>query len=417
MKLLIYSYFPPRENHLAGGAQSFLNDLIHGLLDFGEEVTVLCPETSANHILSQRENLSIQTSLIEPSVRRLKPYERIHNKRAYVELANKADIVLSIDRAVPMETDTPVLLSVNNFSYSTEVDSVFSLCWDSLVVPSPYLKRCINVYFGRNSWIGTPRPISVIPLPVDTKCFKRVDGTEILKRLSVDRRKKIFIFPHRPDPDKGFMVALDALKYALHQEKNLLLLIPMPPESVKSVRVRESEFFRNLIDEVKKRGIEEHVIFHPWIDYSEMPKYYSIADYCLALSTLPEGFGLSMLQPVSCLTSVISTPAGAVSDLLPVNNGITFVPFNSPEMVGNELLKVPRVEYAQKGREYITKNYDIDIVLSAYQNLLSNTTKSFSKFHLPSADNEPVHPWYRKVNGRIWDDYEQRYLQSTNLEE
>jgi len=418
MNILIYSYFTPRKQHLAGGAQRFLHDLIIGLVDGGEKITVLSPEADESDILRLGSRLTVMSTLREAQNRSLTPYERHYNAQYYAKLAQNADIVLSIDRSVPVETETPVLLSLNNFSYSTEVESVFGLRWDSIVVPSLYLHRCVESIVGPAHWSNGSKPIHIIPLPVDTNCFQPTDCSSLAQRLEIDDSQRVIVFPHRPDPGKGFELALEALEIACRRDPGILLLVPCAPDSVLAVQQRERAYIEKIKYEVALRGLGNNVRFHSWIHANDMPAYLSLAKYCLTLSTLPEGFGLSVLQSIACLTPVITTLAGAIKDLLPPSHGVMEVPFNSPSIVANALLQTLNFKEVQRGRKYIQENYDVTRVVNRYIELLPTIKRSYANYHPQVNEPDLFGPWCRMIDSEsVWHDYEKKYLSGDEMRE
>lgn len=416
MNILVYSYFAPRNDHLAGGVQSFLHYLLRGLIQSGEDVTVLSPESDEDDLLDLGPKLSVFPVLLEPNDRSLKPYERHYNTQYYSLLANAADVVLTLDRTVPVETDTPVVLSLNNFSYSTEVDSAFGLHWDAMVVPSDYLRRCVDIIFGPEFWSGGQRPIYTIALPVDTNYFHAVDTTDILRKLNIDKSRFKIIYPHRPDPTKGLDLAIDTLKNVVRREPNSLLLVPGTPDSVRNVRARERKILDDAKVKVLTEGLENHVLFHDWIGLKDLPAYFSMADVCLALGTLPETFGLSLLQSVSCLTPVVTTPSGAIPEVLPPNHGVHVVDFNSPAEASDAIFAKFDPKALNQGRMFINERYSVDNCVHAYIECLRTTKKSRARYDPNIRSISKPIPWIRPLRGKIWHDYEMRYLTRSELE-
>ena len=418
MHILVYSYFAPLRDHLAGGVQRFLNDILKGIVDAGHNVTVLSTEPDNNdELLDLGSRFFVLPVLREPTTGSLTPYERHYNAQYYSKLANSADVVLSIDRSVPIETETPVLLSLNNFSYSTEVESVFSFRWDAMIVPSIYERKCVEAIVGSDYWSEGQRPIYTIPLPVDTCLFRRTDPTILANRLGVSANQFIVVYPHRPDPLKGLRTAVEAIDYASRLNPRIMLYVPSLPYSVRAVRQREQAFLDEVNLEITKRNLNKFIKFHPWIDSREMPAYFSLANCCLALSTLPETFGLSVLQSVACLTPVVTTPAGAIPEVLPPYHGVNIVDFDSPEKVADAMLQQHDPADLRRGKAYIEANYNVESVVSQYLGCLASITKSHAQYNPEPKVRNGLVPWCREQSdGRIWHDYEKRYLSSEEVE-
>src|SRR5437588_660717 len=114
MRLLVYSYFPPLAEHHAGGAQRLLHSLLNGLTARRFDITVLCPGPDEDSELA-RLPIRVVPRLYEPGPSPLPPHERQLNLQEIGRAAAEADVVLSVDRALPLPVGPPVALSVNNF--------------------------------------------------------------------------------------------------------------------------------------------------------------------------------------------------------------------------------------------------------------------------------------------------------------
>ena len=406
MRLLVHSYFPPLRSHLAGGAQQFVHDLLMSLAGVCEQVTVLCPAAEGQEVIDLGPRGIIDPALIEPGARPLAPYERLWNARAFARRTALADVVLSIDRGAPAQVDKPVVLCLNALSYGTEVDALFGLAWDEIVVPSDYMLRSLTALFGPGSWSGEPRPVHCIPYSIDVEHFRPRDPAPLLDQLGLDPARQYVLFPHRPDPRKGFSVAFAAVQRAHEQDPRLQLLVPHPPQSVKAVRADQEKCLAGFQAEVRKRAIGDAVKFHPWIDLADLPAYFSLGSVTLALSSLPESFGLTPVQSVSCHTPVITTPAGAVPGLLPPEHGISLVPFNDPAAVARALTDLPTDAAVEAGRRYVSSAYSPRRAAEAYLAVLRAARRRESRF-TPCEGDLVRPPWCHPLpGGAIWHDYE-----------
>lgn len=406
MRLLIHSYFAPLRSHLAGGAQQFVHDLLLGLASRCTSITVLCPDSSDDDLLDLGNTGRVDAVLIEPGPDSPTPYERHWNARTFVRRAAEADVVLSIDRGVPAQVDKPVVLCLNTLSYTTEVDALFGLAWDEIIVPSEYMVRSLHAVIGPHTWVGDARPIHHIPYSLDLAHLRRRDPAPLRARLGLAPDRRFVLFPHRPDPRKGFLVALRAIEQAWRDDPSLQLLIPLPPKSVRAVRHQEEEFVAGLHAEVRDRAIGDAVAFHPWIELADMPAYCSLGTAVLALSTLPESFGLTPLQSIACGTPVIATPAGAQPTLLPPDHGMTIVPFNDPGAVAQALTRLPSSAAVAAGRRYIAAAYTPAGVADRYLQVLREAKRSHARY-VPGDGGLIQAPWCQSMpDGSIWHDFE-----------
>lgn len=381
LRVVVYSYFPPRSDHLAGGAQHVVHDLLRGLVDRVALVDVVCPVVDNDDQVDAHSNLRVHPVLLEPAQDVLTPHERELNLRHLAALAEEADVILTVDRAFPLQLDQPVLLLLNNFSYGTEVDSVFSFTWDAITVPSPYLAEAVSAVAGPASWEGSAPLIRVASPGVDRTHFCPTPPDEALSWLGLEPGGYV-AFPHRPDPAKGFDVALGVIQTLRRLGEDFRLLVPKPPKSVLAVRSEEQHFVALLDQRVAEVGLEDAVILHPWVPHRLLPSYYSLADCCLVPSRLPEGFGLTVLQAVSCGTPVVATPAGAIPGLLPAEHGLTIVSFDDIDALAAATLSAIRDGHVptRRGAEFIGRRYSVDRYVDLVITHLTTTTKSNARY-------------------------------------
>lgn len=206
MKLLVYSYFPVLNNLQFGGAQLIMRDLLVGFVKAGVDVTVICPESDEADPLTLGNHFRILPVLKDIKNRPLFPYERLHNWQHIKRCAEQTDVIWTLDRAFPLEVSQPVVLTLDQFSYRDEMESLLSLTWDALIVSSRYLGHIVNSIVGPEFWEGEPPEIKVIPNGTDTDLFSPVDPRYLYSRLGLHESASYLLFPHRPDPNKGFEI-------------------------------------------------------------------------------------------------------------------------------------------------------------------------------------------------------------------
>lgn len=411
----MHSYFPPLSSHLAGGAQQFVRDLLLGFARRSVDMEILCPDAEGQQILDLGPLTTVSDVQIEPRDGPLKPYERLWNARNYVTRAEAADVVLTIDRGVPAQVDVPVVLCLNNFSYATEVDAVFGLEWDEVVVPSAYLADCVTAVVGPQMWKGRPPRIHTIPYGVDTAHYRWSDPEDLRVRLGLDPRRRFLLFPHRPDPAKGAAIALASLARAARADPGWQLLVPLPPRSVALVRDAEQRFAAGVRSQVAELGISEHVVFHQWIPAADMPAYYSLGTACLALGTFPETFGFTPVQSIACGTPAVATPAGAVPSLLPPGHGLTLVPFHDPVAVAAALGDLPDAAAVRSGRAHISAAYSVESAVDGYLDALGSAQRRTARYH-PAGGDLTGAPWCRSLpDGGRWHDYQGAVIDAESI--
>lgn len=412
MKLLVYSYFPILADHQAGGAQLLMHDLLLGLAEAGTDVTVICPETNQGTNLSV-DNLEVVSTFKEMEDRDLFVYERLHNLQQVANVVQYADVVWCLDRSFPLDIPQPIVMTLDTIAYKTELESFLELNWDALVVPSRYLFNIANVIVGSEAWIGSPPPIKLIPNGISTALFSPSNSADLCSRLGLSNSDRYLLFPHRPEPEKGFELAFRVLKQLLVQGQDYKLLIPTKPLSIKSEVKSEAKYYDKLRSIVGKMGIQSHVVFHDWILLDDLPAYFSLGKWSLALSTIPEGFGLTPVQSVSCGTPVICTKAGALRELFPPDHGVRYVDFDAVDQIISCILDEPSEYEIARGQAYLKDNYSIEKYVESYIACFQSARKNQARFN-PVAIKPflRLSPWCFFCDERsIWHDFKmEKYL-------
>lgn len=400
---------------MIGGAQQAMNDLLRGFLNSGIEVTVVCPmlQNDDDGFLTD-PNLEIIP--IIPNVGRpLFPYERNEIMRLFASEAKRADVVWTLDASIPIDVPIPVVLTLDNFSYAEEMDSLWALNWDALIVPSKYLFKVVSTFVGPDHWEEPSPRIHLVPYGIDSLFFRPVNVENLAKRLSLSSDKRYLLFPHRPDPNKGFKTALDLTALLAKADSNFTLLIP-----VNETYEDDELFYTELKEYAKKLGITENVIFHPWIRSSDMAAYYSLGDWTLALGTFAEGFGLTPLQSISCNTPVISTRAGELRNHFPANMGVKYIDYGDVNAAESEILEGVSEDVIERGRQYVIDHFPISNTVNQHIECFERTKKNMSKFKpIVSKDRLKISPWCQIIGDKkIWNDYTMNvhYLDNTQWE-
>lgn len=365
MKILVYLYYPMYENHLAGGVQVWIKDLIEYIEKNYNDIKfqIICP---GGDKYEYAKNIDVEYSLVDMERDFLTPKDIYENFSKIRNLEEKADIVWMIDRTFPIETKKPKLLSLNTLCYERELMSIFQSGWKKMVVLTDFVRKQVIDYVDKKNVYEIP--CYVDPIFLDVKVDKKV----INKYFNYNENYKYILFPHRPDPDKGHITAINILKKLLIADKNYRLLIPMPPKAKEINENRENNFIDLVKKYVDENNLSEYVIFHKWIDYNDIPMYYKIGDFTLFLSKLPETFGLTLLNSISVGTPVISYGTGALNEVVP--------PKNAHINIENE---EDAVEAIIKGKNYYNTDIDMNYVIDKYslEKIADNYVKLFKNLY------------------------------------
>lgn len=357
MKILVYLYYPFYENHLAGGVQVWLKNLIRDIQLKNENIKfqIVCP---VGNMYEYPKDISVDHSLVDMEQDFLTPkiiYENFSKLKKYEE---NADLIWMIDRMFPINSKKPKLLSLNTLCYERELMSIFQSNWDKMVVLTDFVKKQVEDYVNKSE-------LYEIPCYVDPIFLNFKKDTKILnKYFKYDSKYKYILFPHRPDPAKGHITAIDILKELIKNDSSYRLLIPLPPLAKQININRENESILQIKEYVSSQELDDYVIFHEWIDYEDLPIYYNIGEYTLFLSKLPETFGLTLLNSISVGTPVLSYGVGALNEVVPIGNAHFNI--NTVEDAVKIINKGKNNCNIETDKNYVCRKYNLNNISESY---------------------------------------------------
>lgn len=419
MNVLIYSYFPLRANHWAGGAQTFLGELIQGLARYEFAFRVVCPKVHRGERLLESPSMQHFPVLDEPAEQYLKFDVRARNLTFFQEHLDWADVVWTIDEPFPLRVVQPVVSSLQTMDGFEENQSVLCFQWDTLVAASTFLADCVRAVAGTESWIGEALPqIRTVHNGIDLNHFRRVDPHELMTRLRLTPDRHYLVFPHRPELAKGFNRAMAVMQSLKKRRADYVLLVPADPICVGAVRSRQTEFYRVLWQRIHDEGLSDHIVLHEWISPIDMPPYLSLAKWCLVTSLLPEGFCFVPVQSIACGTPVVSSRCGAIRDRFGPGHGVFYFDTDdNVEETVDTIMSEPPNEELQIGRRYVEQEYDIALCARRYTEILRGTVPSRGAFRHRSFARVGAAPWWYEEGTilpdggmRVWHDLQMRHV-------
>ena len=168
--------------------------------------------------------------------------------------------------------------------------------------------------------------------------------------------------------------------------------------------------YKSIIEFAKKKGIEDNIVFHPWIPFNLMPQYYSLGKLALCIGRFIESFGgNSSIESILCGTPVILSRVGAQRTTLPENviDKIDVGDIKSMERKTVKILKEGR--NLTKAQKFIKKNYNFEKMLRGYEAILVNARPlpKLSVIHQTTQTSRvKVAPWcYVTKSNKIYNDY------------
>ena len=169
MRIAVISIAPLFPNLVIGGSQKILADVAVGLKNNGHDIQIWCTGTDAHegdfeiHGVVVHPDLKLRGSF--PATHQVSPIDLAHTASVLRKASDWANRVYLHADAVYLRHalgDTPIIRSIHDYVYEEALISTMSLQADATVVPSEYLKRCIEAT-GALSGRTSIEPVIAIP--------------------------------------------------------------------------------------------------------------------------------------------------------------------------------------------------------------------------------------------------------------
>ena len=191
-----------------------------------------------------------------------------------------------------------------------------------------FLKSChkvitVSKFLGTElkSKAGLPNT-EVVYNGVDTEMFKRTGHEEQAakkrEQYGLSMNDFVIAFAGRLVEEKGIRVLVDALRFIPKEDRAVILVIG----SSFFGKTRDTAYIRSLRRVCASGGLR--IIFTGYVEHSEMPVYYSMADAGCIPSLWNEPFGLTAAEQMSMELPVIATDSGAIPEIVDSSCGYVF---------------------------------------------------------------------------------------------
>ena len=122
---------------------------------------------------------------------------------------------------------------------------------------------------------------------------------------------------------------------------------------------------------VQALGLRQRILLRGHIPDDELPGFYSSADWCILPTVAQEGFGLIILESLSCGTPVLGTRIGAIPELLERFDPEWLIPKPTPGSIAASVLSALKrpVPSRNELHQRIAKEFDWDRIAERYDRL------------------------------------------------
>ena len=413
-RVAVVSIAPILPGAVHGGSQRILEGVLHGLANAGADVRVVCswrPENDGGFDLAPKISIepSLQLSGYFPDPWEVAPHKILQSAMAIAPVFDWADSVyLHADtfylRGIIPE-DLRVVRSFHDFHYETALISAFGFNADQTIVPSEYLKRCIEATAGAVPG-GSPGQVTVVPNGIDLDLYR--PESAVIPRGVRERGPNdlILLWPHRPDTQKGIIEAIQiagTLKRKL-ADRNVRLLVPQHVDASSSNETRS--FYSNAVNKAAEAGVMESLEFAPWWEGEETPYAYNFADVTLCPGNFIESFSLVAYESLACGTPVVASTVGALREL-PDHPDVHLFPWGDIKAASKAVEKASSGMTDVNGiRSLLADQYSFEAMQLGYVEAITNNTTQTTQISEHLEQTYSLAPWCAVSEDRVYHDYE-----------
>jgi D-inositol-3-phosphate glycosyltransferase len=166
---------------------------------------------------------------------------------------------------------------------------------------------------------------------VNIDLFRPTDKKAARRHLGFDPDDIMLLYVGRLEPLKGLDRLLAAIPYLQNHKRLRLVIVGGDGD-----RAPQTQYLNQMAN---KLGIDDKVVFAGRIKQRHLPSYYSSADI-LIISSHYESFGLVGLEALACGRPVVSTPVGAMDNIIQETKAGCVVEDTSPQSLAKGIQAV-----------------------------------------------------------------------------
>ena len=298
---------------LSGGAERYAVEVTRRLKARGHEI----------HLYSRYVDESVLDGM---------QHIRVPDRHTYSSVANSLSFARETARL--LEGKRYDVIHSHERGYRQDVLTVHTFCYRSGLDRYSFLRRLDQTYLSPRSWMylwlekrqmASPRLVAVSGVIGEDirKCYRRTEGVRVItpgvdldwfhpERIA-ERRAPV---KTQPDAASGELTVL--FVGGEFRRKGLDRLIPAIGQGMRLIVVGRGERLEHYRKLAVDCGIERRVEFVGHIA-DDVRRYYARADV-VALPSLSEAFGMSILEGMACGLPVVASPAAGVADLIEEGN-------------------------------------------------------------------------------------------------
>ncbi len=310
-EVLIY----PRSSGALNREMAVLPEVLKQIEASGGESIVYVSRDLDDRLINQLIGDANKALPVRTPLRSIPTYQRVLKGVLYWPtrvLKDKLDLFHTAYYPVP-RLKIPTVLTVHDvrFIHMPETYHRARYLFLKVVVPLSFSRACRIITVSKNTkndlikhFKVPDEKIDIAYNPVHAR-FKQIANDSI---LSVARTKfrlpaKFILYVGHLEPRKNLTRLIQAYEILLKEYDYKLVIVGKP-----------DWFYSSLFDRVRNKKLESNILFTGYVQDDDLPALYNLASV-VAFPSLHEGFGLPVLEAMSCGTPVVTSNVSALPEL------------------------------------------------------------------------------------------------------
>tara|TARA_Y100000588_G_C14252662_1_gene924135 strand:- start:1514 stop:2905 length:1392 start_codon:yes stop_codon:yes gene_type:complete len=411
LRIAAISVAPLFPNSIFGGSQKILKDVAVGLNRIGHDVQLWCTRTRKHTRQFEMNGITVHPDLrlrgTFPATHQVSPIDLATTAKVLSGAGSWAQRIYLHADAIYMRhalENCEIVRSIHDFTYEEALISALTLPADLTIVPSDYLKRCIEATVAIS---GRKMVEPIVAVPNGIQVPETIPPPWLPPELrSREDSDLILLFPHRPILSKGVSEAIQTavLVQQLIPTRKVRLLMPAYPSDAALDNMADTV---SQIQELSRDfHAQEIVELHRWIGPEEISSYYAAGDVTLCLGSFVESFGLTPIESVAHGTPAICARVGAFRNFTDID-GIAHVAYGHIPSAAEcvvQALDLPETSLTA-GKRKIAAQYSLESMIAGYESAITKPLIGQRSVMLERDDYLCLAPWCDLQEQFIFSDY------------
>ncbi len=227
-----------------------------------------------------------------------------HNMHYFSEVHARTLEVLAKKKGIPL-----ILTAHNVWDDLVFLELTHKINWDHIIAVSHYIKKEI-IGIGVDD-----RKITVIHHGVDQEKFHpQIKPSKILKKYPQLKKRKIIFHPARIGLAKGCDTSIKAINIVRKKYSDAILVLAGSRNIIDWGQTQQKDI-AYMVNLIKHFKLEKNILID-FYSLEEMRELYALSNICIYPSTVPEPFGLTMLEAQACGKPMIVTNSGGMPEVI-----------------------------------------------------------------------------------------------------